>query len=197
VTALRRLRTAGWLLLLVTGRMVDDLVSVFPEVEVCDLMVAENGALLYNPSARSTKTLARPPTPAFLDELRRRGVPFSIGQAMVATTAAYEEPVRDVIQQLGLELELAFNKGAVMVLPRGIDKRSGLQAALDELGLAPAQVVGVGDGENDQPFLELCGRSVAVANSVPALLRSADLVTQAERGAGVQELVRRLLDRGP
>jgi hydroxymethylpyrimidine pyrophosphatase-like HAD family hydrolase len=176
--------------------MVDDLLSVFTEVAVCDLVVAENGAVLLNPSTGSTRTLAPPPTPAFLEELRARGVPFSIGLAVVATTAAYEEAVRGVIQQLGLELELAFNKGAVMVLPRSVDKRSGLQAALDELGLAPAQVVGVGDGENDQPFLELCGRSVAVANSVPALLRTADLVTEAERGAGVQELVRQLLDWG-
>jgi hydroxymethylpyrimidine pyrophosphatase-like HAD family hydrolase len=194
MTALRRLRAAGWRVLLVTGRMVDDLLGVFGEVGVCDLVVAENGALLFNPAAGWIKTLAPPPRPAFLEELRNRQVHFSVGRAVVATDAPYEERVRGAIRQLGLDLELAFNKGAVMVLPRGVDKRSGLQAALDELGLAPARVVGVGDGENDQPFLELCGRSVAVANSVPALLRKADLVTQGERGAGVQELVRRLLD---
>jgi HAD superfamily hydrolase (TIGR01484 family) len=174
--------------------MVEELLGVFGEVEVCDLVVAENGALLFNPAAGWIKTLAPAPMPAFLESLRGRGVPFSVGRALVATTAPYEEAVRTVILELGLDLQLAFNKGAVMVLPRGVDKRSGLQAALDELGLEPPQVVGVGDGENDQPFLELCGRSVAVANSVPALVRSADLVTQTERGAGVQELVRRLLD---
>lgn len=194
VAALRRLQAAGWRVLLVTGRMVEDLLGVFGEVEVCDLVVAENGALLFNPARGSIETLAPAPPPDFMEELRSRGVDFSVGRAVVATTVNYEEPVRGAILQLGLDLELAFNKGAVMVLPRGVDKRSGLQAALDDLGLPADRVVGVGDGENDLPFLELCGCSVAVANSVPALLRSADLVTQGERGAGVQELVRRLLD---
>ena len=34
------------------------------------------------------------------------------------------------IQQLGLELQLSFNKGAVMVLPSGVNQQTGLGAAL-------------------------------------------------------------------
>ena len=61
----------------------------------------------------------------------------------------------EAIRDLGLELQVIFNKGAVMVLPSGVNKATGLDAALDELGLSPHNVVGVGDAENDHAFLAL------------------------------------------
>jgi len=66
-------------------------------------------------------------------------------------------------------------------------------AALDEIGLAANQVVGVGDAENDQAFLRMCGLSVAVANALPSVKAAADVVTKGARGAGVIELIERLL----
>ena len=94
---------------------------------------------------------------------------------------------------MGLELQIIFNKGAVMVLPAGINKESGLRAALEELGLSPRNVVAVGDAENDFAFLDLCGMPVAVANALPRLKDAAALVTRGERGQGVAELVDRWL----
>jgi hydroxymethylpyrimidine pyrophosphatase-like HAD family hydrolase len=191
------MRAAGWRVLLVTGRQLDDLLSVFPGVAVCDLVIAENGGLLFTPATGAQRALTEPPAPAFLEELRCRGVEFWEGRTVVATTTVHEAAVREAIGVLGLDLELAFNKGAVMVLPRGVDKRSGLLAALLEIGLSPARVVAVGDGENDLRFMELCGCAVAVANALPALRASADLVTSASNGAGVIELVDQLLRPTP
>jgi haloacid dehalogenase-like hydrolase/Helicase HerA, central domain len=81
----------------------------------------------------------------------------------------------------------------VMVLAPGVNKASGLAAALEDLRLSPHNVVGVGDAENDHAFLRACGCSVAVANALPTLKQEADIVTQAERGAGVAEIVEHLL----
>jgi len=81
------------------------------------------------------------------------------------------------------------NKGAVMVLPSGVNKQSGLAAALAGMGISEHNVVGVGDAENDHAFLQCCELSVAVANAHPAVKDTADLVTQADHGAGVVELV--------
>jgi hypothetical protein len=75
-----------------------------------------------------------------------------------------------------------------MLLPPGIDKASGLAAALRELDLRPDGVVGVGDAENDHALLGLCGFAAAVANALPALKERAHYVTRGERGAGVAEL---------
>src|SRR5207249_8971379 len=97
------------------------------------------------------------------------------------------------IRQLGLERQVIFNKGAVMVLPSGVNKASGLDAALEELGLSHHNCVAVGDAENDHAFLRRAECAVAVANALPALKDVADLVTTADHGQGVREMVEQLI----
>jgi hydroxymethylpyrimidine pyrophosphatase-like HAD family hydrolase len=191
--AVKRLLQSGRKLLLVTGRELDDLKRVFPQIDQCELVVAENGGLLFNPKTQEERSLAEPPNPQFVNELTRRGVPFSVGRGIVATWEPHETTVLEVIHQLGLELQLSFNKGAVMVLPSGINKQTGLQAALDELGLSPHNVVGIGDAENDHIFLSACECAVAVANALPALKERADVLINSDHGAGVAELIDRLI----
>lgn len=195
LAALRRAREAGRKLLLVTGRELDDLMTTFTELDVFDAVIAENGALLYTPCPHPReRPLATPPPPEFERTLLERGVgPISCGRIIVATWEPHQQVVLETIRELGLELELIFNKGAVMVLPSGVNKASGLLAALAELDVDPSRVVGVGDGENDHSLLAASGLGVAVANAVPALKKRADLVTLLPRGAGVVEVVDRML----
>src|SRR5918995_742045 len=129
-----------------------------------------------------------------LDELRRRDVtPLSVGRVIVATWEPQETAVLEVIRDLQLELQVIFNKGAVMVLPSGINKATGLQEQLKELGLSPHNVVGIGDAENDHAFLTACECGVAVANALSALKERVDLVTAGDHGRGVVELIDRML----
>jgi HAD superfamily hydrolase (TIGR01484 family) len=194
VAALERLWTSGRKLLLVTGRELDDLFSVFPHSHLFDWIVAENGALLYQPSSRLEKVLGDRPPEQFVRALRDRGVePLSAGRVIVATRQPHEAAVLHVIAELGLELQIIFNKGAVMVLPPGVNKATGLAAALRELGLSPQSVVGIGDAENDHAFLSLCGCAVAVANALPAVKERATFVTRADHGAGVAEVIDELI----
>jgi hydroxymethylpyrimidine pyrophosphatase-like HAD family hydrolase len=194
VAALTRLRDTGRRLLLVTGRELPDLRNNFARLDLFDRVVAENGALIYRPATKEEKALAPPPPPEFLEELKRRGVaPLSVGRVVVATWEPHEKAVLDAIHRLGLELQVIFNKGAVMVLPSGINKATGLTAALGELGLSPHNAVGVGDAENDHAFLAYCECAVAVANALPALKERADWVTDGDHGAGAVELCERLI----
>ncbi|MBW4697601.1 MAG: HAD-IIB family hydrolase [Aphanocapsa lilacina HA4352-LM1] len=193
--ALERLRNSGRKLLLVTGRELDDLTRVFAHLELFERVVAENGALLYRPASKEAVRLGPEPPEAFVERLRERGVsPLSLGRVIVATWEPNETAVLEAIRDLGLELQVIFNKGAVMVLPPGVNKASGLAVALEELGLSAHNVVGVGDAENDHAFLRACECAVAVANALPMLKEQADLVTAGARGAGVIELVERLVD---
>lgn len=194
VRALRRLRSSGRKLLLVTGRQLDDLRLVFPELGLFDLVVAENGAVLHEPAERTTRALCSRPPDAFVRELARRGVrPLSQGAAIVATQRPHEETVLEVIRDLGLELQVTFNKGAVMVLPSGVNKATGFAAALRRLQHSAHNAVAVGDAENDHSFLDMSELAVAVANALPSLKQRADLVTTADHGAGVTELIDGLL----
>ena len=194
LSALNRLRASGHKLILVTGRELDDLSAVFDNLDAFDLVVAENGALLFWPASGRELALAEPPEADFVKLLVARGVhPLSVGRVIVATREPHETTVLEVIKALGLELQVVFNKGAVMVLPSGVNKATGLKAALQDLGVAPEATVGVGDAENDHAFLELCGCAVAVGNALPAVKQRAHFVTEETHGAGVQELIERWL----
>ncbi len=194
IAALKRLRASGRKLILVTGRELPDLKRVFPKLDLFDRVVAENGALLFRPRSGARVLLAEPPPGKFVTVLRARGVPVSVGRAIVATQQQYRTAVLHVIHELGLDLHIIFNKESLMVLPTAINKKTGLERALDELGLAAESVAGIGDAENDHPFLAACGCSAAVANALPAVKDRADLVTSGAEGAGVVELVERLVE---
>ncbi|HLY80394.1 MAG TPA: HAD family hydrolase [Caulobacteraceae bacterium] len=194
--ALHRLKASGCKLLMVTGRELPDLRSVFAELDLFDAVVAENGALLYQPGLGESLLGPAPPA-ALVDELRRQAIqPLAVGRSIVATSRANEAAVTSALVALGLPWRPIFNNDSVMVLPDGVDKASGLVAGLRALGLTPADALGVGDAENDHPFLAACGVSAAVANALPALKAEVDIVTEGEEGAGVVWLIDRLLDGG-
>ena len=191
---LSRLKATGRKLLLVTGRELDELLGIFPGITLFDRVVAENGALLYRPATQERKDLGEPPPAAFIERLQAEGVPLSIGNTIVATVRPHETAVLQAIADLGLEYQVIFNKGAVMVLPPGCNKASGLRAALAEIGLSPRNVVASGDGENDHALFELSEYSAAVANAVPKLKDAADHVTRGHHGDGVLEIVSGLIE---
>jgi HAD superfamily hydrolase (TIGR01484 family) len=193
--ALERLIASKRRAVLVTGRELDQLQTVCACLDLFEYVVAENGALLYEPSTRKETVLAQRPPDSFVAALRARGVdPISVGRIIVATWEPHETAVLETIKDHGLELQVIFNKGAVMILPAGVNKATGLSAALKKMGLSPHNAVGVGDAENDHALLALCECGVAVANALPTLKEAADFVTTGARGAGVTELIGALLN---
>jgi len=195
VKTLERVSRSGRTLVLVTGRELDDLLSVFPHTDLFDLVVAENGGLLYDPGQRTREALGSAPPAEFVERLQAAGAtPLGVGTVVVATREPYDAQVHEAIRELGLELQVIRNKGAVMVLPPGVNKASGLAAALDRLRMSRHNVVAVGDAENDHAFLTAAECGAAVANSVPALLRQCDLPLAGHAGGGVVELADLLLE---
>ena len=195
IEAIERLLASGRKLILVTGRVLPELLEIFPQISLCDRVVAENGAVLYRPATKEITLLAPAPLPAFLEEVQRRGVQhLNIGHSIVATRVPYETVILDIIRDLGLELRIIFNKGAVMVLSHGINKASGLTAALKQLELSPHNIAAVGDGENDHAMLTYSEYAVAVANAVPMLKETADRTACGARGLGVIELINDMVE---
>jgi len=191
---LRRLKATGRKLLLVTGRELEELLGIFPEIGVFDRVVAENGALLYRPDKDERHELGEPPPDSLIDALKATGIPLAVGHTILATVRPHETTVLECIAEQGLEQQVIFNKGAVMVLPPGCNKASGLKVALAELRLSPRNVVAAGDGENDHALLELAEYSVATANAIATLKESADRVTHATHGDGVMEIIAGLVE---
>ena len=192
---LEHMKLSNRKLVLVTGRELPDLERVFPEYRVFDHIVAENGALLYTPSNGEEELLGEAPGEAFVKALKEKGVaPISVGKVIVATWEPHENAVLEVIKASGIERQVIFNKGAVMILPPGINKATGLQTLLQQLYLSPHNTVAIGDAENDTAMLQIAECSVAVSNALPALKETVHLVTKGDHGKGVSELLDALVD---
>ena len=195
IQAIERLVASGRKLILVTGRVLPEILEIFPQISLCERVVAENGAVLYRPATKEITLLAPPPPSAFLEEVQRRKVEhLTLGNSIVATRVPYETVILDIIRDLGLELRIIFNKGAVMVLSDGINKATGLTAALKQLELSPHNIAAIGDGENDHAMLTYSEYAVAVENAVPMLKETADRTTVGDHGRGVIELINELVE---
>src|SRR4030095_11402143 len=194
VEALRQLKASKRKIILVTGRELDELKTLFPEHTLCDRIVAENGALIYNPATLEERLLAEKPPESFIQDLKKQNIsPLSIGRVIVATWEPHENTVLEAIKKSGIERQVIFNKGAVMVLPAGINKAKGLSSVLKELNFSMHNVVAAGDAENDSAMLQAAECSVAVANALPALKETVDWVANSDHGKGIIELIGKLL----
>ena len=175
VESLQQLKASKRKIILVTGRELDDLKRVFPQYDVFDRIVAENGALIYNPSTLEERSLGEAPPGSFVQYLKEQGVaPLSVGRVIVATWEPHQHTVLEAIKKFGIERQVIFNKGAVMVLPAGINKAKGLASVLKELNFSMHNVVAIGDAENDSAMLQAAECAVVVQNALATLKETAD-----------------------
>jgi hydroxymethylpyrimidine pyrophosphatase-like HAD family hydrolase len=189
LAALREARDAGLRLILVTGRTFFELTRVCEHLDLFDGVVAENGGVLYFPGTGALQTLAPPPPPRFLAELDRRGVGYQLGRVVVGTGRSDEAAVRDALAEAGAQLDLVHNRAALMILPGGVSKGSGVQQVLRAFGLSFHDVLGIGDAENDLDLFEACGWAGCPASAVPEVIRRADWSFPGENGAAVARAI--------
>src|SRR5436189_3286799 len=194
IDALERLKASKRKIILVTGRELDEIKTGSPAHRLFDRIVAENGALIYNPSTLEERLLGEVPPQSFIEDLKKNNVaPLSVGRVIVATWEPHQHTVLEAIKRSGIERQVIFNKGAVMILPAGINKAKGLDAVLKELNFCLHNVVAAGDAENDSAMLQAAECAVAVQNALPALKEAADWVTDKDHGDGIIELIDQLL----
>lgn len=194
--AIAQSRAAGIRVLLVTGRILTELLAAFPEaLERFDAVVAENGAVVA--AGRSERALVPAVGEAIDEALSARAIGFRRGFVIVAVAAGSDERVVvEAIRDSGLDCQVLRNRGELMILPAGVSKGTGTAQALAGFGISTRNCVAVGDAENDLAMFETCELGVAVGNAVPSLKKHADLVLTEPDGAGVAALLSGSLARG-
>jgi hydroxymethylpyrimidine pyrophosphatase-like HAD family hydrolase len=183
--ALARARQAGVRLVLVTGRTFFELTRVCDCLERFDAVVAENGAVIYYPGSAMIRDQGLPVPARLLGELDRRGIPYQVGRVIVGTARHDEAGVNEALATAGVTRDLVYNRGALMLLPGGVSKGSGVQHVLRFLGLSPHDVLALGDAENDLPLFEACGFSGCPGNSIAAVRERVDWVFPGGAGDGI------------
>ncbi len=135
VDALVRLKRSGRKLVLVTGRELPDLVEVCPRLDLFDRVVVENGALLFDPATKQERSLGPEPSLDVRRSPEGEGRRAAVGRALDRRhLGAERNRGAGGHPRARARIPDHFNKGAVMVLAAGINKASGLAAALDDLG---------------------------------------------------------------
>ena len=87
-------------------------------------------------------------------------------------------PLRAQIEALCPEVEVTSSWiDNIEINPRGVNKGAALAALAERLGIPMAQVMAIGDNDNDVSMLQAAGVGVAMGNATPAALAAADYVT--------------------
>jgi hydroxymethylpyrimidine pyrophosphatase-like HAD family hydrolase len=192
VSALKRYRAAGGRLFLVTGETVEDL-ATFPQIDLFDHIVAENGAVLFNANLGDERVLSEADPVPVIEAFREIGATEVKSGRVVVSAKEDKRRIQEALARRNLNWKVIRNRGDLLILPRGIDKASGLAALLVEFDLAAHNVAAIGDAENDRPMIEFCGLGAAVANAVPILKANARMVTRGRAGRGMIELIEAIL----
>lgn len=87
--------------------------------------------------------------------------------------------------------------GLLEISAPGVTKATGLAQLAESHGIAPHEVLAVGDMPNDVPMLLWAGRSYAVANAHPAAQQAADEVVASNDDDAVAALIEGLLQQTP
>jgi len=74
-------------------------------------------------------------------------------------------------------------------MPKGVTKAYGIQLLAQELGIEQAEVMAIGDEENDLSMIAYAGVGVAMGNAILAVKEAADVVTATNEEDGVAKIV--------
>ena len=190
-------RRRGVTVLLVTGRILDELRRVAGELHFVDGVVAENGAVVHFPDSGHTTILAPLVSRAFIAGSRRKAFRSRQASAWSTPMPAPRTRMLEVIRELELPIVLLFNRSRVMALTQGVSKATGLGTALDMLRASPRNTVAIGDAENDHELLRLAEVGAAVEWGSPSLQAAADIVISGDGPTAVADFIRRVARQRP
>ncbi len=188
-TALEQCRSSGHVLFLATGRRYET-VTLGSLGDLFAGIVWENGAVLTHTASGETYLPFGQLDARLLKAIEESGIPFERGLAIAATWIPHDQALWRILSSHGGSTSIEYNKGAVMVLPPGATKGSGLERLLALCGLSPRNLAAFGDAENDLSMLTLAEVAVAVADAVPAVIETSDVLARAPGPQGVLEILK-------
>lgn len=193
LNALHTAETAELSLILVTDQIGSDWIAESTWPDLCEAIVAENGAWIYFPHRDVTVTPFGRLAPSILEQLERLDMPLKRGEAILITKASYDEAIIKALQETTGSATVEYKRDTVMILPPGATKGTGLRYALRELGYSPHNVVACGNAPNDRSLFEASELAVTPPNAPSALQETADAVLPQADGQGLQMLIDNLV----
>ncbi|PIY60593.1 phosphoglycolate phosphatase, partial [Candidatus Woesearchaeota archaeon CG_4_10_14_0_8_um_filter_47_5] len=190
---IEKLKELDTIHILATGRVLAYVQELAKKYSLWDCIVCENGAVIYFPDSKKTIAVDS----AYMKEARAlvsaQIKEAMVGMVIISVPRTAEEKVKHLLKNTSKHLNYVYNVDEMMILPKFINKGSGVAMALDYLGIEADQTIVVGDGENDLDMFRTPGFNVAVANAHPKLKLISDQITKNPASAGVEEIAEKLL----
>lgn len=205
VRAIRKLEKKGVRVILISSQMFLIVSDLATYLGAKGPVVGESGAVVgwprkpvfiarwkYDAQKISKIMLSLGFKPSFSNPFRFSNLAFSRTEEATAS----EDEIYSKLSSEGItNIEIYDSGFAVHVLPRGINKGSGLLRALKLLNISIDEVVVIGDGRNDLPMFKVAKRSFAPANADPAIKQYASYVSEKKNGAAFVELANMILGK--
>ncbi len=174
--------------------------------------IYENGAGLYFPQTYrfATSPLITPEVREALGHVRQallervvapglghlqpgKEISLSVYPVLPTSVRELRRLVQESLQPYAAWYAVAVSVTCVDVIPRGVDKGTGVRWLAEETGVGLSQIGGVGDSPGDLPFLTRVGFAAAPANANPEVKARVHYVSPFEDGEGVVDILERLV----
>lgn len=196
IAALEALRASGRVFILDTGRtlaVMRDAPRLWDRLDLCNVVIAENGAVIWDPVTDTVERVGRHFEDAWRQVLHREIPGLDEGLELMGGPETIATRAEAVIRANGLPLRVIRNKDNCMIMVDGVDKGTGLVAACARLGIPPSTMRAIGDGENDPDMFRVAGEGLAVATATDHTKAAAHRVTRGGAGEGVVEAITEML----
>lgn len=198
VEALRAVEADGIPVIPATGNVMPVTVTFSAMLGLSGPLVCENGGVVYRRDLSEKRILhRREPALRALQHLRDQGFDarplwsdqFRESEVAIETNLDVDD-VQEALADWGLDV--VTTRFAIHLMEPGLNKRQGLEAALDMMGAGYGleSVLAIGDSRNDVEMLEACGASASVANAMEEARNVAKYRAGADHGDGVAEALR-------
>ncbi|MBN2368056.1 phosphoglycolate phosphatase [Candidatus Woesearchaeota archaeon] len=181
--------------ILATGRKFEYVKELFDRFGLWECIVCENGSIVYFPKSKKTIKV----NSSYLEEARgilmKNGISANFGEVIISVNIKEKEKVKEKLHHLTKNLNYIYNVDEMMILPKFVNKGSGVKIALNHLGIDPQNTIVVGDAENDIDLFRTPGYKVALSNAHPRLKLIADEVTEKPGSKGIREIVKKLAEK--
>jgi HAD superfamily hydrolase (TIGR01484 family) len=148
--------------------ILDDHSSIFPVRQRIQTELIDSRFAFFQPGKEYTLTLF-PSDPANLGDL--------------------QSEVERVLGPLCEKVDLVQSPSCLNILPRGVNKGSGVQFLARQTEIGINSMLGVGDSDNDVPFLSLVGYNAAPANANALVKSIVQYISPQAHMDGVRDII--------
>ena len=202
---LRKLESVGIPILLSTGNVRSITYGLWRFIGATGPMVCENGGVVWHPGWG--EVILRADGKRAYEAAKFVGEKLGLDHQGITTNSWREsewclfpnedlEAITNLIENSEYSDLAVLRTGfAIHLMEPHLSKGSGLEIALERIGIAPEDVLAVGDAPNDISMFELVGHSIAVGGSFKELEECASVISPYPHGDTFKPMITSLLDR--